>query len=226
MLSSLSDTPGIEKPKVLGEQVTEKLRVLIITGKLAAGTHLVESQLSESFDVSRGPIRHALGLLTAEGLVESRKRGSFVRGLSTQDIQELYSVREAVETKALEISISRPDSDWTVLDPKIAAMRFASTKKDYETFAAADMDFHRGLFTMAQNSRLEQIWQRYEPTFSVLLLITNAEDEDLTPSLDSHVAIMKAGLDRQDEHAKALLRRHLKGSQERLLQSFSRMTCR
>src|SRR5690606_30995658 len=64
----------------LGAEVAQTLRRLIISGQLAPGTHLVEAALAERFEVSRGPIRDALRVVEAEGLVESRRRGVFVIG--------------------------------------------------------------------------------------------------------------------------------------------------
>lgn len=74
----------------LGLHVLSSLRRLIITGEIATGTHLIEAQLSESYAVSRGPVHDALKKLETEGLVESRRHGVFISGLSVDDIEELY----------------------------------------------------------------------------------------------------------------------------------------
>ena len=55
------------RPQALGDQVASELRRLIITGRYAPGTLLVESHLAAQFDLSRGPIRDALKILAAEG---------------------------------------------------------------------------------------------------------------------------------------------------------------
>lgn len=223
MLTSIPESLELPKPPVLGVQVLTQLRLLIITGKLPAGTHLVESQLSAKFDVSRGPIRDALNQLQAEGLVETRRRGSFVRGLTVADVRELYSVREAIEVMAMTVAIGLPEPKWSRLDASLEQMRDAAEVSDYESFATADMSFHNEIYKVSRNSRLKRIWQQYRPTFSVLLELTNAEDEDLFPALQSHVDIKHAGQERDIERATELLRTHLKGSEERLLASFSRM---
>lgn len=223
MLTSIPESLELPKPPVLGVQVLTQLRLLIITGKLPAGTHLVESQLSAKFDVSRGPIRDALNQLQAEGLVETRRRGSFVRGLTVADVRELYSVREAIEVMAMMVAIELPEPKWSRLDPSLEQMRDAAEVSDYESFATADMSFHNEIYRVSRNSRLKRIWQQYRPTFSVLLELTNAEDEDLFPALQSHIDIKQAGQEKNTERATELLRTHLKGSEERLLASFSRM---
>ena len=71
----------------LGNQVAQRLRELIITRELLPGSHLVEDSLASRFDVSRGPIRDALRILEAEGLVASRRRGIFIVGITLADIE-------------------------------------------------------------------------------------------------------------------------------------------
>jgi len=212
------------RQQVLGEQVLEQLRVLIVTGKLPAGTHLVEAQLSATFQVSRGPIRDALAQLESEGLVESRRRGVFVRGLTTKDIDELYSLREAIEVQALRVAALSPSAPWDLAQPSLDDMRVAAASGDHLAFAHADMAFHASFYDVADHSRLRQIWSQYAPTFGVLLEMTTAEDIDLGPSYESHVEIhaqMRAGeLDR----ATVSLQEHLLGSRSRLMTAFARLT--
>jgi transcriptional regulator of heat shock response len=66
-----------------GEQLLDQVRALIVRGELEPGTHLVEGWMAERFGVSRGPVRDALRQLELEGLVDTRRRGVFVRGAST-----------------------------------------------------------------------------------------------------------------------------------------------
>lgn len=208
----------------LGQQVTNELRVLIITGQLAAGTHLVEAQLSAMFDVSRGPIRDALSQLEAEGLVESRRRGAFVVGLTTEDIDELYSLREAMELMALKQSTHVAGADWSVATGPLDRMSEAAQRGDYAAFARADLDFHGTFYHVAGHKRLQSIWQQYEPTFAVLLTLTTAEDIDLLPSYESHVEIHDHMRDGRLDAASVSLQEHLLGSRTRLVTSFARQT--
>ena len=110
----------------LGDEVAQMLRRAIISGELDSGTHLVESVLSERFQVSRAPIREALRELEGEGLVESRRRGVYVKALTQEDVSELYSLRMMLEGAAVELAVSRFDED------DIAALR-----KHLETMASA-----------------------------------------------------------------------------------------
>ncbi|BDI22093.1 GntR family transcriptional regulator [Herbiconiux sp. L3-i23] len=212
------------RAQVLGDQVLEQLRVLIVSGRLRPGTHLVEAQLSTTFGVSRGPIRDALVSLEAEGLVESRRRGSFVRGLTVKDIDELYSMREAIEVMALRLASNAGADAWQLALGPLAEMQRAATAGDHLSFAHADMAFHSSFYEIADHSRLRRIWKQYEPTFAALLELTTAEDMDLGPSYRSHVEIHEQMLAGKVSEASVSLQEHLLGSRSRLLSAYARST--
>jgi GntR family transcriptional regulator of gluconate operon len=210
--------------RFLGDQVVNELRVWIIKAELEPGTHLVEAQLSSAFGVSRGPIRDALAQLEAEGLVESRKRGTFVSGLSLKDIDELYSIREAIELLALQTADRLEAPQWSLAEGPLRVMAEAAAAGDHLAFAHADMSFHKTFYDVAGNSRLAKIWSQYEPTFSVLLELTTAEDVDLGPSYDSHAVIFEKMRGHDLADASLTLREHLLGSRNRLVSAFARAT--
>lgn len=210
--------------RVLGQQVVDQLRVLIITGQIPTGAHLVEAPLSETFGVSRGPIRDALAKLEAEGLVESRRRGMVARGLTLHDIDELYAVREAIETMALTIAAGASREAWDTALAPLATMRTAAAAGDHLAYAHADTAFHSCFYRISGHKRLEDVWRQYEPTFGVLLELTTAEDIDLGPSLDSHVRLHQLMVDGDVDKALPELREHLLGSRTRLVNAFARMT--
>lgn len=212
----------IARPKQLdlGQQVLEQLRMLIVLQKLPRGLHLVESSLSQTFDVSRGPIRTALAQLEAEGLVETRKRGTFVSGLSSSDIEELYQVREAIEATALAIATDADDADWAPLERALELLQQHCQSGDHLAYAAADMDFHSSIYEVAGNTRLRHVWKQYEPTFRILLQLTNAQDSELSDSLESHRRLVELAKTRETQQALLELRDHLRGSKERLIAAF------
>lgn len=201
----------------LGERVAHELRVLMISGQLAPGVHLVEGTLAEQFDVSRGPVRDALRLLEAEGLVESRRRGVFVKGLDAADVGELYSLRESLESLALRLAMATArDSDWAVARRRVTEMRDAAGKADPPGFARADLDFHTQFYLLSGHRRLTAVWAQYRPTFAVLLDITNAQDRDLRSSAQAHADLLDVAVSGDPDAAVALLADHLRGACDRL----------
>ena len=137
------------RPLAMGEQIAHQLRVGIITGSIADGTHLTEDALATRFDVSRGPIRDALRQLQSEGLLESRRKRLYARALGIEGIEELYELREALETLAIRLAIARASSkEWDALQVVVDQMRAAGEVGDFNAFASADMDFHTAFYDL------------------------------------------------------------------------------
>ncbi|SDN03448.1 GntR family transcriptional regulator [Allokutzneria albata] len=200
----------------LGELLLDQLRALIVRGELAAGTHLVEGWIAERFDVSRGPVRDALRQLEIEGLVETRRRGVHVRGLSDTDLVELYSLRGALESLAIRETIARgDDADWTPLEEAVARMRKAAESASAADFAAADLDFHTGFYVIGGNRWLTAAWELHRPLFAAVLDITNT-DRDLRPIAEDHAELAAVVRSGDVEAALSTLTTHLDGSCARI----------
>lgn len=227
MMTNLLFTNGerpISQAEGLGAQVVSQLRHAIVASEIPPGTHLVESQVSASFGVSRGPIRDAFRQLEAEGLVESRRRGVFAVGLRASDVEELYELRELLEVKAIELAYGKSDdADWEPVLQSLEAMKDRAQAKDSLGFARSDLSFHSAFYTVGGTKRLESMWKQYEPTFSVMLQLTNAEERDLEPIYQDHLDLyttLRAG---ELQKAVDMLRLHLQGSRDRLTKAFSRL---
>jgi GntR family transcriptional regulator of gluconate operon len=205
----------------LGEQVGAALRDLIIRGDLAAGTHLVEDALAAEYDVSRGPIRDALRQLEGEGLVESRRRGIFVVGISLRDIEDLYSLRDAIEELALRLAMQRATPEqWREGSRMVDAMRSAADRRDETAFAQADIEFHALLYRLSGHRRLVDVWGQYEPILTSLLQVTVAEDVDLHPSAEDHQRLLDIVATGDEEAAVAAIREHLDGAKHRMIHAY------
>lgn len=213
---------SVRPAPALGQHVVDHLRRLIITSELRPGTHLVEAQLSRTFDVSRGPVRDALRQLETEGLVESRRRGVFVVGLTLDDIEELYLLRRLIEVQAVRLCLANPRTDYAAADACLARMRRAAEAQDAAEFATADLDFHSSFYAASGHRRIDAIWQQYRPTFAGMLAVTNAEDQDLAPTYDDHAALLEAVRADDEPRALALLEDHLDGSHRRMLSAYAR----
>jgi len=99
---------GLESPRTLVQAVAERLRESILLGRLEPGARLRQDSLAEEFQVSRIPVREALRLLSAEGLVDLHpQRGARVSELSLAALEELYLLGELVEGAATEMAVAR-----------------------------------------------------------------------------------------------------------------------
>lgn len=219
-----SSVPTAQPAPALGSHVLDNVRRLIITGELPAGTHLVEAQLSETFAVSRGPVRDALRQLETEGLVESRRRGVFVIGLNVKDIEELYSLRQLLDAEAVRSCIANPPRSYDQARDALDRMAEAAAKGDAAAFAVADLVFHGSFYAYSGHRRLDMIWQQYRPTFADMLSVTNAEDRDLQPIHQDHADLFDLIAAGNEAKALAALREHIDGSRRRMLTAYQRST--
>ena len=103
----VSHVDPASQPK-LWEYVLDSLRLQIFSGRFPPGTQLVEAELADRYKVSRGPIREALIYLEQEHLViREPRRGAFVRGITENDVREIYGLRQVLESYAAELACDR-----------------------------------------------------------------------------------------------------------------------
>lgn len=201
----------------LGAQLLDQLRAMIVRGELKPGTHLVEGWIADTFGVSRGPVRDALRQLDIEGLVETRRRGAFVRGLTDVDLVELYSLRAALESAAIRDTIAAlPGGDWAPIRETVARMRTAAGNADPAAFAAADLDFHSCFYELGGNRRLAAAWATHRPLFAAMLDVTNTHDRDLNPTANDHDELLALVSSGAQDAALDALTAHLAGSRDRM----------
>ena len=95
------------------DEIRRSLRRDIISGKLMQGERITESELTNNFKCSRGPVREALVQLSKEGfIVLTENKGAIVKKLSAQEVRDYYSLLEVIEGKAVEWATLRlKDSD-------------------------------------------------------------------------------------------------------------------
>lgn len=201
----------------LGDQLAELLRDQIVRRQLTPGSRLVEDALAAQYDVSRGPVRDALRQLESQGLVESRRRGFFVVGLSEADIDDLYELRESIELVAIARAIERATPEqFDVGRAIVAEMHACADRHDAADFAAADMEFHALLYRLSGNRRLLDVWESYAPVFASLMRLTVEEDRDLHPSAADHGRLLELIVEGDTDLVLQNLREHLDGARGRM----------
>ncbi|WP_125100567.1 GntR family transcriptional regulator [Leucobacter chromiireducens] len=154
------------------ERVASDLRLMILAGEILPGERIVQEDLAERFGASRLPVRDALRLLEAEGLVTLvANTGAWVAKLSLEECEEVYQIRERVEPLLLRMSV--PGLNPAVisrLHELVVAMRETDS---IEEFLRLDRDFHSLSYSGAQTGMLgdfvARLWnttQHYRRAFS------------------------------------------------------------
>lgn len=208
----------VERGISLGAQVADIIRQRIVRGELAQGDRLTEESVAEEFGVSRGPVRDAVSQLVYEGLVEVRRpRGIYIKGLTDADVEQLYSLRAALEQLAVARAMSvESDEAWRPAEQLVERMEKAADDGDHREFQRADIAFHSMFYELADHPRLLATWRQYEPTIAALLEVTINHDEDLSESAAAHRVLY--GLVRAGDPGAAAeeLRDHLARAEERM----------
>jgi DNA-binding GntR family transcriptional regulator len=148
--------------RALWEATADRIRDEIMDGTLPAGTKLNELDLAARYGVSRGPVREALRSLGQLGVVAFvPRRGAFVSSPSDADLEEVYLARDAIETAAARVAITRAtDDDLLALRSLLREMEMAYEIDEYPTAWAVDLELHRTIVQLAGNSRLMAFFEQ------------------------------------------------------------------
>lgn len=139
-------------------QIRDKIREMVISGELEAGSRIDEKSLSEELGVSKTPIREALKVLAAEGLIELLpNRGSRVILPSKESIQSLFAVIASLERLAAEtVVLIAPKRDIDELSVLHNNMCQFFSSRDRERYFALNHQIHEAIISFTQNTVLKE----------------------------------------------------------------------
>lgn len=219
---AISDSAAIQNMN-FGAQVAQRLREMILHRELDDGTRLLEESLAAQFDVSRGPIRDALRQLEREGLVQVRRRGVYVVGLTPEDIRHLYDLRKALELLAIAEAVKRATTaQFAQMDTCVDRMRAAADADDHAGFADADVAFHGLLFTISANHRLSDVWHQYMPILATILQSAVGQEEQLHNSAEAHRLLLQM-IRSADERVADEASDHIDRARDRMIDAYERL---
>lgn len=208
----------------LADEIVVRLRKAILSGQFEPGERLGEQFLAESLEVSRGPIREALSQLEREGLVIIRRnRGAFVARLSREDVDEVYSLRLALERLAVQLAIKNATpADLGEMQATIDTMAsYLERGLTEQEGAELDVRFHDILYRSTKHKRLYDFWENLRPQIHVFLLSRAAANPDFRQyAVDGHQAILDAVRDKDEARAIAILEGHIQVAYDRVVKSY------
>lgn len=205
----------------LADYVLQVLRERIATGQLAPGEHLRETELADELDVSRGPVREALAMLEAEGNIEIRRhRGAFVSILTKEDVEEVHTLREAIEVLAAQRAATRLAPDHEAEMRRIlAAMEVTSGSVAPQEAVSLDLAFHDVMYDASDHLRLSRVWISIRSQVSFFLYTRNVNFPDFpTVGFAEHEELRAALCSGDPARAGAAAAEHLRGAYTRLSQ--------
>lgn len=164
----------LERPLALGDRVYHTLRQLLREGRMGAGERLREVSLAAQLGVSRTPIREALARLASEGLVAVEGRGYVSRGVSTDDVADIYELRFLLEPAAIRqaAAAARDPKTHAPLEAAVRECAAADRAGDADAFMAGNARFRALWLGMVRNRQLVRAIERYASHVQHLRLIT------------------------------------------------------
>lgn len=169
--------------------------------------------------MSRGPIREALGQLEQEGLVQSVPyKGVFITELTRRNVDELYSVRTALELLAVERSVDRmSDGEFAQLDSIVDEMRAAARAGDLNLLVDLDLHFHEYLIEKADHELVLRLWRTLEVSIRRCLHTRHQIYTFLDEVIGSHPTLITALKQRDKAQVKQILSDHIAESVTHIL---------
>ncbi len=200
------------------DEVAAQLRDRIFAGALLPGTFLDEARLADELQISRTPLREALKVLCAEGLVRHEpRRGSFVNQVTEQDLDEIFPVLALLEGRcAREAAGNATDADLqrlNVLHDKLSRHAKARRINDYY---ATNFAIHEEIISLANNRWLALVIGDLRKILKLSRLQQLHAPGRLDQSLSEHLAVFAALKARDPEGAEAAMRTHLTRQREAL----------
>ncbi len=198
-----------------GESAYQQILDAIRGGVLQPGTRLIETELARQFGVSRTPIREAIRLLEADGLVVHLPRlGATVRSLDYAEVMELYEMRAVMESTAARLA-ARAASDVEISELAALNAEMAQAGEDDGLVYVLNRQFHLTLLDAAKNRFLTKAMATLQKTLLILGPSTLVERARAKEAVAEHEAVLDALRRRDGQAAEDIMRAHIEAAHRR-----------
>ena len=205
-------------PRALYEDVAELLRQRIFSHELAPGSWIDELKIAEAYVISRTPLREALKVLAAEGLVTMKvRRGAYVTEVSDRDLADVYHLLSLLESDAAGIVATRAtEAQLQELQALHTALEAAANPEapDRERFFDINERFHMRLLEIADNRWRNQMVADLRKVMKLNRHNSLLKTGRVTESLQEHRALMAALTARDATQTRACMQDHFKNGLE------------
>ncbi len=206
------------KPRALYEEVAELVRHRIFSRELEPGSWIDELALSKDYGISRTPLREALKVLAAEGLVTMKvRRGAYVTEVSEQDLNEVYHLLSLLESDAAGM-VATLATQTQMDELKALHLQLEATvctgKTDRERFFELNERFHMTLLRIANNRWRDQMVADLRKVMKLNRHHSLFKAGRIEDSLAEHQAIMKALAARDATAATECMKSHFQNGLE------------
>ena len=212
---------GSTENKPIRDIAYERLKHAIITGELPPGSRIVETVFAEQLHISRTPLREALRKLERDGLVEyEMRRGVIVRAFTLSDIEEIFTIRNAMMMLILPSIVERATrEDIDRMNAILAEMDVAQEKEDCAALATYNRAFHGTFEHISDKRRILSVIDSQEEYIIRFSAVTIASIVRRSHAHQEHHQIVAMLCERDLEGLKTLMHHHLEESKETCLKA-------
>ncbi len=201
-------------PRALYEEVAELLRQRIFKRELEPGSWIDELKLAEAYGISRTPLREALKVLAAEGLVTMKvRRGAYVTEVSEKDLSDVYHLLSLLESDAAGV-VARVATNAEVDELKTLHADLEAAAGDRDSFFALNERFHMRLLEIADNRWRNQMVADLRKVMKLNRHNSLLKSGRIEESLVEHRAIMTALAARDAQTASQRMQEHFRNGLE------------
>lgn len=200
-------------------ELVERIRPLIVESHLAAGTKVPEKKLCEQFDVSRTPLREALKVLAAEGLVRLEpNRGAWITKVTAEEVREVFPILGVLEALSGELAcVHMSDAEIQMVRELHDAMLQSYAERDLTTYFRINQQIHRAILLAARNATLTNSCQALSARMQRARYAANMSDARWAAAMAEHEQIMDCLEARDGKKLSAVLIGHMKNKEESVL---------
>lgn len=214
------------RKKNLEEFAYDAIIKLILENHFKPGDFLLETELADTLEISRTPVRNALGQLVAEGFLDKKKKkGCYIPSPTPQDARHVFYARENIEgLTAASAARYAVDEDIQYLYKLIEKEKNVTNPGEQEgkmAYLKINEKFHLGIARMSRNKYLEQycrhsFWRSHTYIFFFDSDYTGLTSGEQKVGPSQHIEITKAIENRNEEKASNLMRQHVRTTFEKL----------
>lgn len=205
--------------KSLHQELVDRLQLLIVSNQLEPGTKVPEKELCEQFGVSRTPMREALKVLAADGLVTlEQNRGAWVTQITADEVEEVFPILGALEALAGELACKRiSDAEIRNIRKLHELLLNNYENRNLDAYFKTNQKIHRAILLAAKNSTLTNYWQGLTVRMQRARYLANMSDERWSEAVSEHERIMQFLQQRSGPELAATLIEHMRNKQTSVL---------
>ncbi|MFM1869479.1 MAG: hypothetical protein RLY99_223 [Pseudomonadota bacterium] len=205
------NSKSLLSPRPLYEEVAERLRTSIFSHELAPGSWIDEQAIAKEYGISRTPMREAIKILAAEGLITMKmRRGAYVTEVSKSDLNQIFTVLALLEGQACrETALKASEGQLEALDSIHMKLERAAADRDLDQFFAINQSFHDKLQEISNNPWMKRVIDDLRKVLKLQRRDSLSKRGRLESSLIEHRKILSALLARDADLSEKLMKEHL-----------------